>query len=411
MKIKRIGNNYNLTVKNVDVASPILKEFNINLVKFIELKKEKELNTVVSDNLTFEELGGFIMGIFGEQDSNYYSFFDFELHNNEINEKNNVNYETKQYLETRFLKNQIISNDDYLFNNEKYFGNQQTKNYLTIILSDFSILSFEVNLIKSTDKSMFKEKQKFDKSFLKNLKDYKFDINKVKMYENLNANSKQGYEISRILSKTNFAYFELENTKPYLTTEYHDKFLVERIMSKPELSTVPLEIRSPYEWRTTIFQGFEEMEIPADFSSFQQEKIEPSSVGSLIDDVSFKSTDEEKEFFKKIADATTIEDLQSFQNSEAFLSMRNKFIYEFARMLLNMNIEDGEERVREILEDFVLEMNNGNFATGLEALPIEESEKEVFITDILEAYKDLKYNGGKNEHKINTKKYNDDDIN
>ncbi|SYV89983.1 Uncharacterised protein, partial [Metamycoplasma alkalescens] len=181
MKITRIGKNHHLVIKNVDYLSPELQTYNnIKLTKFLDSSKDLEL--LISDNLSFEELGGIIAGMHGLQGGNYYAFFELELFNLEKNQ-NQLN-QNLDFL-SKISKDTVINNDSYLYHYKKYFGNQTNKNYLTLVLADRGLVSFEFFFKQTPFQASSKNYDDLKDNLLnKKLANFSLNFDKNKMFQN-----------------------------------------------------------------------------------------------------------------------------------------------------------------------------------------------------------------------------------
>ncbi|PYF43144.1 hypothetical protein [Metamycoplasma alkalescens] len=418
MKITRIGKNHHLVIKNVDYLSPELQTYNnIKLTKFLDSSKDLEL--LISDNLSFEELGGIIAGMHGLQGGNYYAFFELELFNLEKNQ-NQLN-QNLDFL-SKISKDTVINNDSYLYHYKKYFGNQTNKNYLTLVLADRGLVSFEFFFKQTPFQASSKNYDDLKDNLLnKKLANFSLNFDKNKMFQNARDSFWLGNKLVLKLLENNFAFFEFEYEKPEFIkiTNSHDAY--EELFTRIELATISPEMLSIFEWRLNINEiryeseeYIEDSKTSDDNQSKNKEEKDSSQEKNYWKNnvfFNFDSLTEEEKIMLQNLPKEEIEKIFNQNNfdPESFEKIKENFLNQFITMLNDLKLSD--DKVKELLEEFVDEFKK-NSIPGMNNFQISDSEKEIFLTEVFEMYKNYKNNKSfRDAGNQESNNFNDDDIN
>lgn len=418
MKITRIGKNHHLVIKNVDYLSPELQTYNnIKLTKFLDSSKDLEL--LISDNLSFEELGGIIAGMHGLQGSNYYAFFELELFNLEKNQ-NQLN-QNLDFL-SKISKDNVINNDSYLYHYKKYFGNQTNKNYLTLVLADRELVSFEFFFKQTPFQASSKNYDELKDNLLnKKLANFSLNFDKNKMFQNARDSFWLGNKLVLKLLENNLAFFEFGYEKPEFIeiTNSHDAY--EELFTRIELATISPEMLSIFEWRLNINEiryeseeYIEDSKTSDDNQSKNKEEKDSSQEKNYWKNnvfFNFDSLTEEEKIMLQNLPKEEIEKIFNQNNfdPESFEKIKENFLNQFITMLNDLKLSD--DKVKELLEEFVDEFKK-NSIPGMNNFQISDSEKEIFLTEVFEMYKNYKNNKSfRDDGNQESNNFNDDDIN
>lgn len=418
MKITRIGKNHHLVIKNVDYLSPELQTYNnIKLTKFLDSSKDLEL--LISDNLSFEELGGIIAGMHGLQGSNYYAFFELELFNLEKNQ-NQLN-QNLDFL-SKISKDNVINNDSYLYHYKKYFGNQTNKNYLTLVLADRGLVSFEFFFKQTPFQASSKNYDELKDNLLnKKLANFSLNFDKNKMFQNARDSFWLGNKLVLKLLENNLAFFEFGYEKPEFIeiTNSHDAY--EELFTRIELATISPEMLSIFEWRLNINEiryeseeYIEDSKTSDDNQSKNKEEKDSSQEKNYWKNnvfFNFDSLTEEEKIMLQNLPKEEIEKIFNQNNfdPESFEKIKENFLNQFITMLNDLKLSD--DKVKELLEEFVDEFKK-NSIPGMNNFQISDSEKEIFLTEVFEMYKNYKNNKSfRDDGNQESNNFNDDDIN
>ncbi|SYV89981.1 Uncharacterised protein [Metamycoplasma alkalescens] len=94
---------------------------------------------------------------------------------------------------------------------------------------------------------------------------------------------------------------------------------------------------------------------------------------------------------------------------ESFEKIKENFLNQFITMLNDLKLSD--DKVKELLEEFVDEFKK-NSIPGMNNFQISDSEKEIFLTEVFEMYKNYKNNKSfRDAGNQESNNFNDDDIN
>ncbi|WP_427902902.1 hypothetical protein [Metamycoplasma alkalescens] len=418
MKITRIGKNHHLVIKNVDYLSPELQTYNnIKLTKFLDSSKDLEL--LISDNLSFEELGGIIAGMHGLQGSNYYAFFELELFNLEKNQ-NQLN-QNLDFL-SKISKDNVINNDSYLYHYKKYFGNQTNKNYLTLVLADRELVSFEFFFKQTPFQASSKNYDELKDNLLnKKLANFSLNFDKNKMFQNARDSFWLGNKLVLKLLENNLAFFEFgyEKSEFIEITNSHDAY--EELFTRIELATISPEMLSIFEWRLNINEiRYESEEYIEDSKTSDDNQSKNKEEKDLSQEknywknnvfFNFDSLTEEEKIMLQNLPKEEIEKIFNQNNfdPESFEKIKENFLNQFITMLNDLKLSD--DKVKELLEEFVDEFKK-NSIPGMNNFQISDSEKEIFLTEVFEMYKNYKNNKSfRDDGNQESNNFNDDDIN
>ncbi|MGX9339516.1 hypothetical protein ACWXVO_02150 [Mycoplasma sp. 1890] len=397
MKVTRIGQNYILKVNNINKLSPFFNETNVKLVDF--LGEDQPLELIISDNLTFEELGRLILSFYGYNKNPYYPIFD----TSEFDEK-----ELREItFETRAQKGLIANVDDFLFKKIEYLDKKS--NYFTAILSDFSVVSFEFTLKKGIKYAGVSLAERFSAMLKQNtdaVLKHSLKFNKTNRVENSKNTSVFGMQLAKSLYDNNYVYAFHNSLVPSFgevsaTTEFFDFGLLSRL----ELSTISKEISSIFEWRSKdkIYQSYFEYIAPSlndhdllnmgsignFFGSKELSESEHNDVKKIQEILSNpeKYAESEKEMIEKVknGDLDLPFDTSKIQTRD---DLRYAFIESFVEPLIDMGIDETE--IVQTLKEFVAQVKQGTFVPGVPAMNITDFEDESFIRTVLEIYREKK---------------------
>ncbi|ENY68715.1 Hypothetical protein MAU_5130 [Metamycoplasma auris 15026] len=385
MKLTRIGTNYVIQIKNTETLSPSIEEKGINSVKFIE-DNGKKLELVISDNLSYEELAGAIAGMHGIVGYKYFAMFE--------NEQHIAKNKLKDYNDFEFY-----DINSFLFEDIARVVKAKEKIYLTIILSDFSLTTFELAFKKtaiqpnngSGGAEFWKVRNKFQGFSVTN-------IDTQKQIQNQKETFQAATFLSIALMNKNQYYFPLPLKKPEF--EYEDSIMAyNALSSRQELQTATKALGAIYEWRKSFNDP--------DWLSYLTLDMNSLDIDDAFDTDMLNDADEFDEYKKYLENKKVIEDLREIEQkqrnkhfvddeelnipSEPFSfedikKIKSEFLGQLTKMISDLNLDENE--VRKMLEDFTFDV--GNPASDKNnSFNITKEEKESFINEVLEKYKEL----------------------
>ncbi|PWC08679.1 hypothetical protein DIE66_02630 [Mycoplasmopsis arginini] len=430
MKATRIGQNYLLKVKSINYLSPFFKKDNVELINFFEEKNE--LKTIFSDSLTFEELAGIIIGFYGDKTKNYYPIFESEKFNSLFDQPKN--------LEEKITTNKIIKNEYLVYKYINFLNDENYENYLTIILSDYSIISFKFTISKAPkykDSNLSKRYIKYKEKNVNYLKQHNFEIDTDKIIDNYFVTKDYGKEIADTLLATDFVSFSLNQLNPTFewsneeSLNYYDYELLLRL----DLSTISKDLFSIYEWRDDIYQNYLD-DVASEFVA--QDDFPFSSIKKLFNDQDLNEEDREElaSIEQMMSDPTRIKELQGIINDPNKLQQAQeeiinkmsgskssssqeraksnheqarKIVLEtFVNSLLNTDVPENE--IVKMLDDFLDQVQDGTFLSGMAGFNLSLQDREKFIQDLLDIYYEKKY-GEPSKQNFKKEKIDNEDFN
>ncbi|AZZ65255.1 hypothetical protein DMC14_000325 [Metamycoplasma phocicerebrale] len=390
MILSRLGKNYVLKAKTLDYALDPRTNKKIDLVKIVEEKNDLVL--FFSDNLSFGEIASCILGMFGFQD--YVNIPWFNLDNKIVcrdwinKERNNIILDSPIYP---YLNYEIKMNKSFI---------------LSVILVDFSIISFEIEIqeIKNTNFIDFKvDGIELKSATLMALKKFKTTYNDEWLIDNQAMTAKIGKELSQILDKKLFKLISEEERAPLFSTvswpsgEYLD------LLERPDLCSIPqnLEIfetrKHPEE--VEMVKYLEEDEEKENNSDNNLEEFDPT-----IDDVykllNMDIVKQENPILNQMSPEELIEFAKKFK--EQFKGIE-KSQREFLKKIVVMAKEQGltMEEVKEILKEHLTEFYKEAKAAGAN---LGEQDAEQILSAMLEVYDEELNNYEKKQSNNKSKK-------
>ncbi|PZW01448.1 hypothetical protein [Metamycoplasma auris] len=404
MKLTRIGINYVIEIKNIDFLSPSLQKKGYENTKFIE-DNGKKLELVISDNLSFEELSGAIVGMHGLVGFKYYSMFESQEH---IEHNKNSSYDDFVFYDI----------NDFLYKDIGRLAKTKEKVYLTVILSDYSLLSFEL-IFKQT--VIQPKKGEYNIEFWKIRNKFQaFTINNINL-KKLALNQKQTVICASDLIPMLFAKGQFHFRLPVEEVEFDLKDSImsyNSLATRQELQTASRTLGAIYEWRESFNDPM--------WIQFMKHDFNDTDL-----DEEFASDQDFDEYEKYLNDKQSTNDLKYNQgtqknkkseveieglklpnenlNFDDLLKIKSDFLNQLIKMINDLHLDDDE--VRHMLEEFISDLGQHQF-DGMKPFNVTKEEKESFINEVFAKYKELK--NGSQQEKKNSNTSNDsnlDDIN